>query len=83
MDQSAKPELVFVLANYNPASTKLLTFLEQVDQALVQHTKFDLRFHVSCFSGYGMYRASMLTFGEFKDHVTRLHEVATAKISLR
>jgi hypothetical protein len=83
IDQSAKPELVFVLANYNPASTKLLTFLEQVDQALVQHTKFDLRFHASCFSGYGMYRASMLTFGEFKDHVTRLHDAATAKISLR
>ena len=32
INKTDKPELIFLLANYNPASKKLVRFLEQVDK---------------------------------------------------
>jgi hypothetical protein len=68
-----KPEVVFLLANYNPASSKLKTFLEGVPENEEQISDFNLLFFASCFAGYGMYHESMLKLGEFKTEVNRLH----------
>jgi hypothetical protein len=68
-----KPEVVFLLANYNPASSKLKTFLDAVPENEEQRADFNLLFFTSCFAGYGMYHESMLELGEFKTEVNRLH----------
>lgn len=77
--KDTKPELIFLLANYNPASTKLKRFLEQVDKSASECSGFDLLFFASCFAGYGMHRESMLTLCQFKDEVSRLHSLAKGK----
>ncbi|MDX9993069.1 MAG: hypothetical protein RBS68_13605 [Anaerolineales bacterium] len=62
-----KPEVIFVLANHNPRSTKLMTMLESVKlDEYARSAHFDLRFFVSSFAGYGLHTRNMLTLGEFR-----------------
>ena len=79
VDRNATPELIFLLANYNPASVQLLRFLEEAQSTQIEKAGFDLLFFVSCFSGYGMHRESMLNIHEFTVEVRRLYELATEK----
>ena len=62
-----KPEVIFLLANHNPRSRKLLEVLRDVENP----SDYDLRFFVSSFAGYGMHDACMLTLDEFKAHLER------------
>jgi hypothetical protein len=77
VNTDATPELIFLLANYNPASTKLSKFLDNLKEPEGDDKKFDLIFFVSSFAGYGMHRACMLKLNEFKAMVTRLFESST------
>lgn len=81
IDPAATPELVFLLANYNPASTKLSKFLEtlKVPTASPEKKKYDLLFSVSSFAGYGLHRACMLSLEEFKAMVVKLFASASRK----
>lgn len=72
IDPKATPELVFMLANYNPASTKLPKFLAAMEELTADENGYDLLFFVSSFAGYGMHRACMLGLGEFKAMVDKL-----------
>jgi hypothetical protein len=76
IDRTARPELIFLLASYNPASEKLNPFFDEIET----HDEFDLLFFVSCFAGYGMHHASMLTLDEFKAEVSRLFRLAKRKV---
>ncbi|WP_156936893.1 hypothetical protein [Bradyrhizobium sp. WSM2254] len=67
---SGRPEVVFLLANHNPRSRKLLNILESVDEP----RNFDLRFFTAAFAGYGMHRKCMMTLDQFR----RQLEVAAA-----
>jgi len=58
-------EVVFILANHNPRSTKLLKVLETIKEP----ETFVLRFFVASFSGYGMHEACMLDLAQFKNLV--------------
>jgi len=51
-----KPEVIFLLANHNPRSTKLNTILkdEELDK-YANSENFDLRFFVASFAGYGLH----------------------------
>ncbi len=62
-----KPEVIFVLANHNPRSTKLKTLLNapELDE-YARSAHFDLRFFVSSFAGYGLHAQNMLTLNEFR-----------------
>ena len=79
INKTAKPELILLLANYNPASTKLVHFLEQVDKVKSERSGLDLLFFQSCFAGYGMHRDSMLSLGEFKIEVSELYDLGRRK----
>lgn len=59
---SGKPEVVFVLANHNPRSTKLLKIISEIEEP----ENFDLRFFTASFAGYGMHDACMLDLARFK-----------------
>ena len=72
IDGTATPELIFLLANYNPASTKLSKFLDELKEPTAVGKGFDLLFFVSSFAGYGMHRACMLGLSEFKTMVSKL-----------
>jgi hypothetical protein len=62
-----KPEVIFVLANHNPRSTKLTSILDKPEVvAYGQTQRFDLRFLVSCFAGYGLHSDCMLTLPQFR-----------------
>jgi hypothetical protein len=62
-----KPEVIFVLANHNPRSTRLKTMLNvpELDE-YARSAHFDLRFFVSSFAGYGLHTQNMLTLDEFR-----------------
>lgn len=72
IDPKATPELIFMLANYNPASTKLSKFLATMEEPTPDESGYDLLFFVSSFAGYGMHRACMLGLGEFKAVAAKL-----------
>jgi hypothetical protein len=62
-----KPEVIFVLANHNPRSTKLSSILNDPKvTAYEQSQRFDLRFFVSSFAGYGLHSGCMLTLTQFQ-----------------
>jgi hypothetical protein len=71
LDSRRKPEVIFVLANHNPRSKILSSILSQPEIALyAQGERFDLRFFVSSFAGYGMHSACMLPLDEFQKILT-------------
>jgi hypothetical protein len=62
-----KPEVIFILANHNPRSTKLSSILNDPEVvAYEQAQHFDLRFFVSSFAGYGLQSDCMLTLTQFR-----------------
>ena len=63
-----KPEVIFILSNHNPRSTKLRRILK--DPEIKQYGDsplFDLRFYVASFAGYGLHANCMRTLTEFRD----------------
>lgn len=62
-----RPEVVFILANHNPRSSKLKTILSDPEiDVFEQSQRFDLRFYVASFSGYGLHEKCMLPLAEFR-----------------
>lgn len=66
-----KPEVIFILANHNPRSTKLRSILDDpgIKKYGAENPHFDLRFFVSSFSGYGLHSNNMLTLNQFRDRL--------------
>jgi len=63
-----RPEVIFILANHNPRSKKLCLTLDDPEFAVYdQNGRYDLRFFVSSFSGYGLHSDCMLTLTEFRE----------------
>lgn len=61
-----KPEVIFILANHNPRSKVLKYLLEQpAFRAFESTDRFDLRFFISSFAGYGLHSDCMLTLTQF------------------
>jgi hypothetical protein len=64
---NGKPEVIFILANHNPRSTKLSSILDHPEVVRYEQTqRFDLRFFVSSFAGYGLHADCMLTLTQFR-----------------
>lgn len=63
-----KPEVIMILANHNPRSSKLSAILndQKIDQ-YDQSPNFDLRFHVANFAGYSLHADCMTCLTEFRD----------------
>ena len=63
---SSKPEVILILANYNPRSQRLFNLLADSDlKAYSESPLFDLRFFVASFSGYGLHSQCMFSLEEF------------------
>ncbi|WP_153306905.1 hypothetical protein [Desulfonatronum thioautotrophicum] len=61
-----KPQVIFIFANHNPRSKILREIIEnEVPESYENPEKFDLRFFVATFAGYGMNEASMLKRSAF------------------
>ena len=68
LDLKDKPEVIFLLANHNPRSTKLRTILDDPDiVAYSQSERFDLKFFAASFAGYGLHAKCMVSLAEFKE----------------
>ena len=83
LDPKGTPELIFLLENYNPRSTKLFdirskfdAYLNSEDPQDSQERLFDVRFFQGSFAGYGMHHASMLKPHDFKELLQKLHAAA-------
>ncbi len=62
-----KPEVIFILANHNPRSSKLHTTLNDPKVDEYDHSpNFDLRFYVASFAGYALHADCMLTLSQFR-----------------
>jgi len=67
LDTNEKPEVIFVLANHNPRSSKLNTILNDPEIDAYDHSpNFNLRFYVASFAGYALHADCMLTFSQFR-----------------
>jgi hypothetical protein len=78
LDAKDKPEVIFILANHNPRSSKLKKIIndQQMDKYNFSNT-FDLRFYVSTFSGYGLHSDCMLSLDMFRKLLDTIDERAT------
>jgi hypothetical protein len=67
LDTHETPEVIFMLANHNPRSSKLDTILNdpKID-TYDQSPNFDLRFYVASFAGYALHADCMLTLSQFR-----------------
>jgi hypothetical protein len=67
LDANDKPEVILILANHNPRSTKLNAIFSgpQFD-AFAQSQRFDFRFYVASFAGYGLHADCILTLSQFR-----------------
>lgn len=67
LDNDTKPEVIFIIANHNPRSSKLKTILSDPEICVYgQSQRFDLRFFVASFSGYGLHADCMRPLVEFR-----------------
>ncbi|WP_084482738.1 MBL fold metallo-hydrolase [Marinospirillum minutulum] len=64
INREAKPELVFMLANYNPRSTALQNILGELAETHNPEA-YNLLFATSSFMGYGLHSANMRNLTEF------------------
>jgi len=63
-----KPEVIFILANHNPRSSKLRQILnDPFFDECAQSERLDLRFYVPCFAGYGLHSDCMRTLSQFRE----------------
>lgn len=68
LDANDKPEVIFVLANHNPRSSKLNTILNDPEIDAYDHSpNFDLRFYVASFAGYALHADCMFTLSQFRE----------------
>ena len=68
LDVNDKPEVIIILANHNPRSSKLTTILNNPEiDAYEKSPCFDLRFYVSSFAGYGLHADCMVTLTQFRE----------------
>jgi len=68
LDANDKPEVIFVLANHNPRSSKLNTILNDPGIDAYDHSpNFDLRFYVASFAGYALHADCMFTLSQFRE----------------
>lgn len=68
----SNPEVLFVLANHNPRSTKLKQILDDpVFIKYAQSSRFDLKFFVAKFAGYGFHEDCMISLAEFRQLLSR------------
>jgi hypothetical protein len=73
LDVDDKPEVIFILANHNPRSTKLKTLLLDHDFQISEMSGcFDLKFFVSTFAGYGLHSKCLLGLDEIKSQLSAL-----------
>jgi hypothetical protein len=66
-----KPQVIFILANHNPRSTKLSAYIN--DPAMDSYANsplFDLRFFVASFAGYGLHSDCMVPLEKFRELVS-------------
>ena len=62
-----KPEVIFILANHNPRSSKLHTILNNPEiEAYNSSSNYDLRFYVASFAGYALHADCMVTLEQFR-----------------
>jgi hypothetical protein len=72
LDASDPPEVIFLLADHNPRSTKLSSILDDPEVLKYEkNNRFELRFFVSQFAGYGLHSDCMLTLTQFKELLKR------------
>ena len=84
LDAKEKPEVIFVLANHNPRSSKLSTILNDPKIEAYNHSSnFDLKFHVSNFAGYALQADCMVTLSQFRELLKRKNaEQGAARVQI-
>jgi len=66
LDPTQKPEVIFILANHNPRASALKKILNSPEIAAYNESnRFDLRFFVANYCGYGLYKECMLNLTDF------------------
>jgi len=67
LDSHDKPEVIFLLADHNPRSSRLKTILDDPEiRAYERSPHFDLKFYMARFAGYGLHADCMLDLAEFR-----------------
>ncbi len=68
LDANERPEVIFILANHNPRSSKLSTILNDTKIDEYDYSpNFDIKFYVSSFAGYALHADCMVTLSQFRE----------------
>ncbi len=68
LDIDEKPEVILILANHNPRSSKLVELLKNPEITIFEQSQnFDLRFYVARFAGYALHADSMVSLTQLLD----------------
>jgi len=84
LDVNEKTEIIFVLANHNPRSSKLKTILNDPGIDAYDHSpNFDLRFYVASFAGYALHADCMVTLSQFRELLRKKNAEQLAQLDRR
>ena len=67
----AKPEFIFILANHDPDSSILGKELKNISTKNQAELPFDIKFAVSNFMGYGLYKQNIYNLQEFQQRFAK------------
>ena len=68
LDVHKTPEVIFIIANHNPRSSKLRTILNNPEIEEYSNSKlFDLKFYVATFAGYGLHEDCVKKLEKFRN----------------
>lgn len=66
-------DVIFLLANHDPASTKLITAVDEIRERLkMKQPNFNIRFATATFMGFGLYSQNILSLDDFRLQLDRL-----------
>lgn len=72
LSRLSKPQLIFILANYNQKSTALrneLNLFSNINKEYNNELPFELKFATSSFVGYGLYDSGMISLDDILDKI--------------
>ena len=66
-------DVIFLLANHDPASGKLKDAVDNIrSEQVSEESRFDIRFATATFMGFGLYSENILPLDEFGKQLERI-----------
>lgn len=69
-------DVIFLLANHDPASSKLITAVDEIlKKQKIKRPNFNIRFATATFMGFGLYSQNILSLEDFRKELDRIAKI--------